>query len=99
MASKQVNLRLDVGLLERVDRARGDLPRERWLRRAVERALSETKEPASSEQASPGSVPSSEGVRLAAPAEQPPIHPRQVLRPARSFVRRDVEPVPKGKGG
>jgi hypothetical protein len=28
-------------LLERVDEARGDVPREKWLRRAVERALSD----------------------------------------------------------
>ena len=36
----------------------------------VERALSETKDPTRPEQADPGSVPSTEGVRSAAPAEQ-----------------------------
>lgn len=32
---KQVNLRLDDELLARIDEARGDVPRERWLRAAA----------------------------------------------------------------
>lgn len=36
-----------------------------------ERALSEAKDSVRQEQASPGSVPSQEGVRLAAPAQEP----------------------------
>lgn len=35
----QVNLRLDDALLERVDEARGGVPRNAWIRGAVERAL------------------------------------------------------------
>ena len=35
----QVNLRLPDELLAQVDEARGDVPRERWIRRAVEAAL------------------------------------------------------------
>jgi len=35
----QVNLRLPAELLAQVDEARGDVPRERWIRRAVEAAL------------------------------------------------------------
>lgn len=36
---KAITVRLDEALLERVDVARGDVPRERWLRRAVEQEL------------------------------------------------------------
>ena len=35
-------LRLEEGLLERVDRARGDVPRQRWLVRVIEAALEST---------------------------------------------------------
>ena len=40
----QVNLRLPAELLAQVDEARGDVPRERWIRRAVEAALGLAKE-------------------------------------------------------
>lgn len=53
-----------------MDAERDLVPREAWLRRAVEQALSEAKEPLIPMQAGPGSVPSLEGVRPAAPAEQ-----------------------------
>ncbi len=36
---KQVNLRLDDELYARVEEARGQVPRERWLRQAVEQVL------------------------------------------------------------
>lgn len=39
MGQRQVGLRLDEGLLGRVDAARGDVPRNRWIERAVVRAL------------------------------------------------------------
>lgn len=36
---KQVALRLDDELAAAIDRARGDIPRERWIRGALEAAL------------------------------------------------------------
>lgn len=38
---KQVPLRLEDELLERVERARGDVPRERWIRRVIEKELNQ----------------------------------------------------------
>lgn len=37
--SKQINLRVPHDLLERIERARGDIPRERYLRRLIEESL------------------------------------------------------------
>lgn len=38
-AVKQIPFRVTDTMLTLIDEARGDVPRERWLRRAVERAL------------------------------------------------------------
>ena len=37
---KRVNLELPEQLLEEIDEARGDVPRNRWIRRAIEHRLS-----------------------------------------------------------
>lgn len=65
--------------------------------RAAERALSEANGPSNIEQSGPGTVPSSEGVRSAAPAEQPErrVSPSKSLSPRVPF-RRDVKPFPRG---
>lgn len=36
---RQINLRVDADLLERIEHARGDIPRERFLRRLIDEAL------------------------------------------------------------
>lgn len=41
----QVNLRLSEELLERVEAARGLIPRERWIRFVIEKALAEAPSP------------------------------------------------------
>ena len=40
-ATKQINLRLPTPMLQRIDEARGDIPRNVWIRRAIELALAE----------------------------------------------------------
>jgi hypothetical protein len=42
----RLEVRVPAGLLERVDAARGDVPRSVWVRRALEAALSPAKAPA-----------------------------------------------------
>lgn len=37
--ARAVSVRLPVPLWEAIEKARGDVPRERWIRRALERAL------------------------------------------------------------
>jgi hypothetical protein len=83
-------MRCSDGLVERVDLARGDVPRERWLRRAVEQALGESKafgthasplggEPAPAEQPVP-EAPASEAPRavmLRSPRVRPDVRPFQ----------------------
>ena len=39
MAKRQVPLRLEEELIEEIDRVRGDVPRERWIRRLIEQKL------------------------------------------------------------
>lgn len=36
---RQINLRVDPDLLARIERARGDVPRERFLRRVIDEAI------------------------------------------------------------
>jgi hypothetical protein len=36
---RQITLRIDDELFEKIERARGQVPRERWLRRTIERQL------------------------------------------------------------
>ncbi len=70
----KVSLNLPDGLVAAIDAERGDVPRSVWVRRrleASERALSDAEGSLTNEQADPGPVPSPEGVRPAAPAEQP----------------------------
>jgi hypothetical protein len=43
---RQINLRVDEELLERLDAARGGVPRNVWVRRAVEAALGWVVDPA-----------------------------------------------------
>lgn len=105
----QVNLRLAEELYARVEEARGDVPRNRWLVRAVERALEEsgahqgaivsTPSPAPAEQPS-GSASRVFGwdVPLASgPAEQPDrrVSPSKLASPRVPF-RRDVKPFQRG---
>jgi hypothetical protein len=40
-ASRQINLRLSTEMLEAVEKARGDIPRERWIRGVIDSALRE----------------------------------------------------------
>lgn len=103
---KPVSFRWSPELVARIDSARGDVARTIWVRRAVERALSDTQGPLTKEQADPGPVPSPEGVRSAAPAEQPVIaalraeelrrvSPSPQVAPRVPF-RRDVKPFQRG---
>ena len=66
--SVRVEFRWDSGLVDRVDGARGDVPRSVWVRRAVERALGEgwAVQAGGEHAADPNSV-----VSLSAAAEQP----------------------------
>jgi len=85
-AMARLSMRCSDGLLEAVDEARGDVPRERWLRRAVEQALDggsygETSRSAHHVVDEPP-----------APAERP----RVVMRPSPRYApRRDVKPFMK----
>jgi hypothetical protein len=63
--------RVPVELAKRIDGIRGQVPFERWVREALEAALSEAKGPPLGEQAGPGPVGSSEPVRPAAPPRAP----------------------------
>ena len=67
-------------LVERVDLARGDVARERWLRKAVEQALG-----------SSAGYPSNSPAGLTAPAPRFPAPAEQPVRTAREF-----RPYPKG---
>lgn len=78
MAGLRIHIVMPSELVERVDAALvGEESRGEFVRRAVEQALSEAQGPVNAIQADPGSVPSDrrglppEGVRSAAPAEQP----------------------------
>lgn len=76
----QISVRVDDDLLARINSACGGVPRERWLRRLIERELeatpSEAKGALQAEQAGPVPVPSQEGVR---PAASPPAPDRADL--------------------
>jgi hypothetical protein len=74
-----ITVRLPDELRERIDAVRGDVPRERWVRRALEAALSEAKGPPLGKQAGPGPVGSSELVRPAAPPRAHESKPEVVL--------------------
>ena len=95
-----INLVLSQELLESVDRALGDVARVWWIRRAIERTLSEAEGSSSIEQAGPSPVPSSlrdvseEGVRPAASAHEPRVVMR---RSPRVVARPDVKPFQRGK--
>lgn len=89
-ADARFELRLPAELLERVDRARGSLPRAAWFRGAAEKALG-------SDQGTPG-VQSVDGPdraveprpesRVPAPApSQPPAQPRQALSVRETWAR------------
>jgi hypothetical protein len=41
----QITVRLSDELRERIDTARGDIPRERWVRRVLENALTTSADP------------------------------------------------------
>lgn len=84
---KQVVLRLDVGLLARVELARGDVSRQVWLVRAVERALGL----AGSSPVREGEVP--ERVeRSSSPASaRPSVHEEQVRLNEASAARAAVK--------
>lgn len=80
MAQEQVNLRLDPRLIARIDAERGDVPRNRWIVRAVERALDGEVSlvvRSSREAARSGSNPETRASRPA-PAEQPTYHERRL---------------------
>src|SRR5215207_6620748 len=42
MSSRPLSIRVDPRLIDRIDNARGDVPRTRWLVRAMEAALAES---------------------------------------------------------
>ena len=85
-----INLVLSQELLESVDRARGDVARVRWIRRAIERAL------ATPEVVQAAAEPSSP--RSAGMPGTPPIAPRVVMRRSpRVVARPDVRPFQRGK--
>lgn len=72
---KNIALRLPVGLAARVDEVRGEVPRNRWLVRAVERALGDdTQLPSPA-----GREARSDVVELA--ARPPATSPRGATRP------------------
>jgi hypothetical protein len=98
MGKKPLALRIDEGLLERVDAARGDVPRTRWVERALESALVERdligpyKLPPSEPSPKPAVPKSREGSSRKPPAPVQtvirPGSPHSVpgVRPAREFV-------------
>lgn len=61
--------RVPLDVAERIDLVRGDVPFERWVLRALEKALSEANGAKKREQAGPGPVSSLEGVRPAASSQ------------------------------
>jgi hypothetical protein len=71
MKDARLELRIERKLMARIDAARGDVSRTRWVERALESALSEAKGPSLPMRAGPGPVSSSEGVRPAAPSRAP----------------------------
>jgi predicted DNA-binding protein len=50
--TKTTTVRLPPELRERIDQARGDIPRERWVRRALENALTTNADPRGTDRAS-----------------------------------------------
>lgn len=38
-ANKQINLRIPISVLKEIDKARGDVPRNAWIRRAIDDRL------------------------------------------------------------
>jgi Arc/MetJ-type ribon-helix-helix transcriptional regulator len=86
MAGARVHVVMPQELVERIDEARASgESRGEFVRRAVERALSEAQGLPTGIQADPGPVSSLEDVRSAAPAEQPQKPPD--LPRASSLVR------------
>ena len=96
---RQVNFRLPDEMLERVEKARGAVPRNRWLRLAVEQALAlpESGRLVSATAEEPDDAAVSDGdtrfeSRTSAPAEQP----RALMRRSPRYApRRDVKPFMK----
>jgi hypothetical protein len=81
MRDARLELRVERELLERIDAAREDVPRSRWVVRALEAALSEAKGSVLGRQAGPGPVGSSEPVRPAASPRAPRDVPAEVALP------------------
>ena len=89
MVQRSIGLRLDAGLVERIDAARGDVPRARWIARAAERALEWEERGRGAEAAARAVV------------AQPERFGSAVVQTAREALssaeaKRDVRPVPKG---
>ena len=89
MATTQINLRVTNELLHLIDDARGDVPRNRWIARLLENALSAHDE---------------RGAALLAAYREPPIErtyrqhvPGPNVENVRSSgqVKRDIRPIPK----
>jgi hypothetical protein len=74
---RRISLPLPSEMLERIDKVRGDVPRTVWIRRSVERALSETRVEFEAVRNPGGSV----GLRV--PAEQPDV---LAWKPGREMV-------------
>ena len=98
----RLSMRCSDELVASVDRARGDVPRERWLRRAVERALEEWVRtsalgpPAPAEQL-PGQTTVDEQIAGVKQWDSDEAHHEEYRRFARrGSPRRDVKPFPKG---
>jgi hypothetical protein len=109
MPKRPVSLRIDSALVDRVDAARGDVSRTRFVERALEayvgegavkgipspaRPVAEEAAAPRSSRGGPGSSPvPSDSVRRAQALGEFPGVAR-----ASSLVKRGVVPIPKGKG-
>jgi hypothetical protein len=101
----RLSFRCDEELVKRVDAARGDVARERWLRRTVERALvlcEIDRIDAERYEENPSESPAARQQLGPLPAAIPQPYRRQPgpdVRNIRSSqqARRDVKPFPKGK--
>lgn len=81
MGSRQINLRLDEGLLAMVDEARGLVPRNAWVLEAVKYAL--------------GQDVVLRSVKVGPVVSVPPVASGRVALSA--SVKRDVRPIERGR--
>lgn len=96
--SQRFEMRLSDELAGRIDKARGDVPRATWIKRAVESALGQVS-PADTLGPAARRVGGEGGPTARSSAPSRPSAPSVPgLRRASSLVKRDVRPIPKREG-